>query len=220
MEMGCVLCLVMVVGCSDDDTNNGDAGSTDLSANVDQHSGAFPTPPTIGAQIDRMGRAGINTALTDPFFDETSTTATAMHHAKQDQYNQASDPTMWLQFSSEITASLGVFDALDDVCGNQLAFGALNMPAYTTLTTVLTNDELAVFSGTASCTNYLAVEAATLGGSTPTDCGGRTPLENTVDVTFGVLAAFPPPPGITNGITSDATPGISTTAFPYLAPPN
>ena len=44
----------MLAGCSSDDNNEGN-----------------PPPPSLGAvQIDRMGRSGVNTALTNPFFRE------------------------------------------------------------------------------------------------------------------------------------------------------
>ena len=44
---------VVLTGCGSDDNNP-------------------PPPPSVGTvQIDRMGRAGVNTALTNPFFRET-----------------------------------------------------------------------------------------------------------------------------------------------------
>jgi hypothetical protein len=50
--------------------------------------------PQLGLQIDRLGRAGVNTALTDPFWDDAVQTL-ADHKIKQDTYNQASNPATW-----------------------------------------------------------------------------------------------------------------------------
>ena len=63
-------------GCDDDTTSGG---------NMDMAASEFPAAPTVGStQLDRMGRAGVNTALTDPFnTDKTD------HEAKQDAYNKA-----------------------------------------------------------------------------------------------------------------------------------
>src|SRR5205823_12683166 len=55
-------------GCDDDVTT---MMNPDLSAS------GFPTAPTIGAQLDRMGRPAINTALTDPFYTDKT-----MHEGK------------------------------------------------------------------------------------------------------------------------------------------
>ena len=62
-------------------------------------------------------------------------------------------------------------------------------------------------------------------GVANTDCGGRTPAENTLDVTYNVLAGtltpatLPANPGpATNGITAPASPPSAT--FPYLATPH
>ncbi|HEY2745945.1 MAG TPA: hypothetical protein VGL86_15020, partial [Polyangia bacterium] len=94
------------VGCDDDTSSKG--GGMDMAASE------FPTAPTIGTtQLDRMGRAGINTALTDPFY--TDKTA---HGVKQDAYNQAPE-SMWPTFTDQFAAALGVLDGLDGICGNQ-----------------------------------------------------------------------------------------------------
>ena len=47
---------------------------------------------------------------------------------------------------------------------------------------------------------------------------GRTPLENSIDVTYSLVAigAFT---GVTNGITSDADGTASLTVFPFLDRP-
>jgi hypothetical protein len=200
--------------------------------------------PLLGAQIDRMGRAGVNTALTDPFWDDGTQTDTD-HRIKLDKYNAANNPATWKDVelapgkktSDLIKGNLAVYDALsgtgngtmtDDGCGSQLAFGAnyrgTVYPNYTLLTTVLTDDRLYVNTGSGTCSTYLAVEAAELGIAN-TDCGGRTPTYNTIDITYSALAtttavcttACP----VSSGVTADADKGAgySETAFPFLGTP-
>ena len=203
--------------CGDDDNGTTKDGSVDqavpnMDAGVDAATGDggsnFPAPPALGAQVDRMGRAGINTALTDPFWDNGDTSAAETHHAKQDAYNAESNPASWgaLKLSAgagaktvieTFRANLAVYDALDgtsdglmagDGCGNQLAYGANGNPDYATLATVLSNDVLFVNTGSGTCTTYLAVEASALGIANA-DCGGRTPTYDTIDITYSALAS-------------------------------
>src|SRR5436309_9004697 len=84
-----------------------------------------PPPPRVGAvQIDRMGRAGVNTALTNPFFDPSVPAQEMMHEAVQDEYNGAADPAQWAtMFAAEIAGNLAILDSLDRNCGNQLLAG-------------------------------------------------------------------------------------------------
>ena len=187
------------VGC-DDDTSKG--GTMDMAASE------FPTAPTIGTtQLDRMGRAGVNTALTDPFY--TDKTA---HGVKQDAYNQAPQ-SMWPTFADQFATALGVFDGLDGICGNQplAATSAGDGGAageYGALAGILANDQLLLDTTVASCDptkNYLAVEVGVILSSPPTSCGGRTPLDDAIDVTYaalsgGILSMVP----VVNGVTADA----------------
>src|SRR5438046_8828801 len=97
-----VLCFaVVLIGCGSDDNN--------------------PPPPSVGAvQIDRMGRAGVNTALTNPFFRESVASEESRHEAILDDYNAANNPTQWVAlFSAEIAAHLAILDRLDRVWGKQ-----------------------------------------------------------------------------------------------------
>src|SRR5215471_11148956 len=66
-----------------------------------------PPPPAVGAdQIDRMGRAGVNTALTNPFFDPSVTSQEDMHGAIQDEYNGSTSPAAWSgMFAAEIAGN-------------------------------------------------------------------------------------------------------------------
>ena len=51
---------------------------------------------TLDQQIDRMGRAGINTAATAPFFRESVAEEQELHDEVSDAYNSASDPDEWV----------------------------------------------------------------------------------------------------------------------------
>lgn len=171
----------------------------------------FPPAPALGTQIDRMGRPGVSTALIAPF--EANATAKG---TKKDDYN-AAGPDTWDTFAAEISANLAIYDALDTVCGNQLAAGATATAGrYGTLGVVLSNDRLWVNTASTTCTTYLAVEANATGILANTDCGGRRFGYDVIDTTFSVLAvgAFG---GVTDGIAADdGTPG---TTFPFLAAP-
>ena len=175
-----------------------------------------PPVPTLGAtQVDRMGRAGVNTALTDPFDIETTTPDMV-----KATYNAAKDSTQWVsQFKPLIAKNLAILDSLDTVCGNQLLAGASAVAGrYDTLASVLADDRLYVRTDKTTCTTYLGVEANAVGIAN-NDCGGRTPLYNTIDVTYSALAigAFS---GVTNGFTSDSEGNSNATTFPFLGNPN
>ncbi len=196
-----ILCTAVVLtGCGSDDSN--------------------PPPPRVGAvQIDRMGRAGVNTALTNPFFRESVASEESRHESILDDYNAANDPSQWVaRFSSLIAPNLAILDGLDGVCGNQVLAGPAPVAGrYKALADILADDQLYVNTASGTCEQYLAVEAKAL-GITNTDCGGRTPLENTIDVTYSVVAVGALS-GVTNGVTSDADGTASLTVFPFLDRP-
>jgi hypothetical protein len=224
-------------GATTSDGGAGDGGTT--------CGATSPTcAPALGAQIDRLGRPAVNTALTDPFWNDGTQTLEE-HHAKQDKYNEASNPATWgsvelapgKTVTAAIKGSLAAYDALDgtsdgtmanDGCGNQLAFGATYKgtayPDYTLLTTVLTDDRLYLNTASGTCSTYLAVEANEL-GVTNTDCGGRTPSYNTVDITYSALvtghAVCTTMCDVSNGVVSDPDKGagLSETTFPFLGAP-
>jgi hypothetical protein len=181
-----------------------------------------PAPPAInlGQQIDRMGRAGVNTATTAPFFRETVEEEQQAHDAVSDAYNSASDPSKWNDlFGERIAGNIAILDSLDTVCGNQLLAGDDAVAGrYDALAGVLADDQLYVNTDSGTCQQYLAVEGNAV-GIPNTDCGGRTPLEDTIDVTYSVLA-IGALTGVDDGIPKDADGTASLTAFPYLDTPN
>ena len=73
----------------------------------------IPSPPSIGRQVDRMGRAAIATALISFVSDDLT------RGADLDAYN-AAPPADWVTFQSNIQSHLAVYDGLDGQCGNQL----------------------------------------------------------------------------------------------------
>lgn len=180
--------------------------------------GGPPAPPTLGTQIDRMGRPAINTALNKQF----SPDATARAAAK-DGYNTSSDPTGWIAFAQEFAANLAIIDGLDRNCGNQVLAapavdGGIPPDRYLTLAAALTDDKLYVNSTSGTCTTFLAVEANATGLLVNNDCGGRTPGMDVIDIVYSALAA-----GlgsmVTDGIGADSNPNHSATTFPFLAAP-
>jgi hypothetical protein len=173
--------------------------------------GGRPAPPTLGTQLDRMGRPAINTAL-NHLFDANAATK----GAAKDAYNADNSPANWATYVPQFKSNMAIIDSLDGVCGNQAGYGALGNPDYTTLATVLSADFLWVNTGSTTCTTYLGVELNALGIAN-TDCGGRTPSENTIDETYSLLAVGAAS-GVSNGITAPASPPTAT--FPYFAAPH
>jgi hypothetical protein len=238
--------LVFAVGCSsssagpdaatpgpDAATPGPDASSPGPDAGTDA---GVPPAPTLGAEIDRMGRPAVNTALTDPFNLLLTGGGDGGYsvNAAKDAYNAQGNPAMWATFAPWIAQNLAILDGLDGVCGNQ-AFAAPANPdggippnRYGTLAGVLADDELYVNTtpkmtgGAPVCALYLGVEANATSFFPNMDCGGRTPLENTIDETYQLLAgglSCYVSSCVVNGVTvnPDAT-QASLTAFPYLAP--
>jgi hypothetical protein len=191
-----------------------------LAAACGGSSSSTPPKPALGAtQVDRMGRAGVNTALTNPF---GVTPATQTSDQTKDAYNAVSDPARFGQFKAQIAQNLAILDGLDRTCGNQFAAGTTAAAGrYDALAGVLADDRLYVNSATGTCSTYLAVEAAFVTGGAlgANDCGGRTPTEDVIDETFSLLA-IGAPSGVTDGIDRDAEGGASATTFPFLGSPN
>jgi hypothetical protein len=230
-----LLCAVALAGC------HHDSGAPDA-APPDLIPPPPPAPPSLGQQIDRMGRPAINTALTDPF-DTLGNTITS--DMAKDRYNAAQDPTMWDSMfhgngaqHTWLAGNLAIFDGLDatavpgDGCGTQiLADAALGKGGkrYDALASILADDELYVDTSQKTCGLYLGVEARAGLGLPVMDCGGRTPTEDVIDETYTLLSVGASGIGqgvggftfaVTDGINADAEGAANATTFPFLGTPN
>ena len=166
---------------------------------------ANPPPPTLGAQVDRQGRSVVNTVLNHGFDNNA-----AARGAAKDAYNAAA-PATWASFKAEIAKNLAILDSLDTMCGNQLLAGAtVAAGRYDALAGVLADDQLYVNTATGTCAQYFAVEL----GMT-SDCGGRAPTYDTIDVTLSAVA-IGMPSGVTDGVSADDKTQSNAT-FPFLA---
>jgi hypothetical protein len=172
-----------------------------------------PAAPAIAArQIDRMGRAAIATALISPL------APVAQRGMDRDAYNAAA-PAAWVAFRDNMRGNLAVYDALDTVCGNQLlANAAVTTPSrYDPLANALVDDRLYVNGAGRTCNQYLGVELNATGRLPNSDCGGRTPLYDTIDVTLTAVTANLTV-AVSDGVNSDNV-AQSQTVFPFLAAP-
>ena len=165
-------------------------------------------------QIDRAARPLTGGALLG-----TLATAEVSDRLKED-YN-ATTPQNAAQFVAEIEQSLGLYDAFDGKCGNQLlSAGAAPAPQrYEKLASILADDRLWVNTESTICTQLFGVELASLAGHTEAaiDCGGRTPLYSAANVYRSLLV---------DGTTTSISDGLdrdekrhSDTEFPFLAAP-
>jgi len=240
--------LFALGACGNDNNNTPDAAKS-IDANTSPDAFVTPAAPKIGAQIDRMGRPAINTAL-DHTFDANDTSK----QAAKDAYNAEGDPSKWATTTlgtaqdtipAEFAGNLGVIDALDSSdtqsgCSSNVTKTDPNVrqPLYDTdpvsgagakayggLAGVLADDELYVFTGTGTCTFYLGVEgAAVLGVSPPADCGGRAPTYDVIDISYTALAIGLGPvlanQLVPDGIAADDDPKANDTTFPFLGAPH
>ena len=201
--------------CLGDANGDGDVRIEELITAVNNAlEGCAAASGLLGVQVERMGRAGINTAVTDPFFhDELE------HGLVQNDYNASADPSQWAaQWAARFAGNLAILDSLDRNCGNQLLAGAQPVAGrYDGLAGVLADDRLFINTASGTCQQYLAVEGNAL-GITNDDCGGRTPLEDTIDVSYSVLA-IGALSGVGDGIAHDSDGTASLTEFPFLNDP-
>lgn len=208
------LAAAFLISCGDDKTPAVDAKPADAPADSAPDAFVPPAPPTLGAQIDRMGRPAVNTALNSVL------DADPLKTTKKENYNKASMPGSWLttqldpgvatnNVRAEFAKYIGIFDVIDQGntnipttpqvaqargCGNSALYNpAANPPAiaYFGLATVLADDELYIDTAKGDCTFYLSleVEVATSGGVPHTKCGGRTLTMDVVDISYSLLAA-------------------------------
>lgn len=208
---------VVATSCVGDKDGDGQVRIQELILAVNNAlGGCAPEVPAVGLQIERMGRPAINTALIGPFLDPGGGGARG---ALQDTYNADQHPENWVgNFAAEIASNLAIYDGLDTNCGNQLLAGAAaEAGRYDTLAAVLADDQLYVNTASGVCQMYLAVEANAV-GIPNSDCGGRTPLYDTIDVSYSVLAAGVLS-GIGDGIAMDSDGTASASEFPFFDEP-
>lgn len=181
---------------------------------VDQARNPFPDAPLLGAQLDRVGRPLINLALTNLF---QIVPGEVNVEVSRQLYNDDGDESRWAaQYGHrQLAFNLAVYDAMDQVCGNQpLAdLAAADDTRYDPLALVLADDRLYVNLDVTTCKKYLAVELG------ETDCGGRAPLYDVATATYSLLITGART-GVDGGVAVKAQGTPSSTDFPFLARPN
>jgi hypothetical protein len=168
-----------------------------------------------GKQLDRMARPYVvNTLLgVAPFSTDDAS------GLRREEYNSVL-PSDSVQFVADLQKSLAFQDSLDGECGNQFLAGSQESQVrYEKLARVFADDRLWVNSASHVCTQFFAVEIASLKGQEmlSQDCGGRTPTYDTSN-TWRSLLISGTVAGITDGLDRDEH-APSATAFPFLAPP-
>lgn len=184
----------------------------------------FPPAPDLGAvQLDRMGRAAVNTALNETFVKTIGGIGASENIAREmaeDDYNATKDATLWdTKFKATAAVQLAILDGLDGTCGNQplaCTNGSPNAMCYGGLAGVLVNDRLWATTNYTSCQSYLGVEVKVLNPAAPVDCGGRRPADDVIATTYTVLSGATST--FDDGIT--APNGLHPDTFPYFAPVN
>ncbi|WP_460710152.1 hypothetical protein [Lysobacter terrae] len=162
-----------------------------------------------GPRLDRMGRTLTGNALLGLFDAEEYA------DRRKEEYNRAAQKD-WESFVPDIQKSLAMYDAFDGVCGNQwLASRRATPDRYLALARLLADDRLWVDTRRKACTRYMAVEQSQ--GARTTDCGGRTPVGDAVDV-YRSLLVNGAETGVEDGVVQDDK-VHSTVDFPFLAAP-
>jgi len=209
---------------------------------------AFPPPPELGAQIDRMGRPAINTALTGAFvqFNGAGNKVAAnsvVRAGLQDDYNQDTAQADWADtYGTLFAANLAILDALDtgldlgagiqtnaQACTNQFgSLGSLSDPDNYDLLGgfVLPNDRLWMNTGGTDCS--AESPASPLEGYLAVELDAQgAPLENTgcggrrpIDDVIQTTYSAVAIGGIAGFDDGIAArPGQHPATFPYLASP-
>ena len=197
------------VAADTDDTSDTDVvADTDVTSDTDV---AAPAKPLLGAQIDRVGRPGVSTILVDAFNEGV------MADLTRDNYNRDAATSSWASsWSEKIRTSAAIWDAMDTICGNSA--GASGAPAsastYNGTAALFADDQLYVDAGGTGCTQYMAVELASLGQFSDGSCGGRIPAYDTTDVTLSLLIL-----GSESGLVDGVSLSAGSETFPFLADP-
>jgi hypothetical protein len=171
--------------------------------------------PTLGRPIERTARPLIKNALVGgPLAPD------AVSNGRKEAYNRVGRDG-WTQFSRDIERTLGLYDGFDGECGNQWLADTKADPhkRYRKLAMLLADDRIWVNSGSASCTQFMAVEFTALStpGALAGDCGGRT-LNYDASNVFRSLLIDGTTKGGVDGLRRDEK-VHSTTDFPFVAAP-
>jgi hypothetical protein len=168
--------------------------------------------------LDRMARPFVaNTLLgVSPFSPD------APSGAERERFNTAPGQA-GTAFAARIARSLGFQDGLDGICGNQFLAGKAPVsPArYQALARTFADDRLWVNSTARSCTQFFAVELASLAGlkAYDADCGGRSPVYDTPNMWRSLLIGGTTAVVAWDGLSRDEHVPSGTT-FPFLAAPD
>lgn len=198
-----------VVGDRDGDGPDTDGVDTDTNVAADTDLPG-PAKPILGAQLDRVGRPGVNSMLNSTFTPELE-----HQDAFRDAYNADADSWAWSLHASNFGLTLRKLDALDGTCGNQIGASEQSTGAtYTLMAGVFADDRVYVNAAGLACAEVLAVELNSLGLRTSADCGGRPMGVDVLDTLLGFWIT-----GLATG-TGDGIPVSQPTPdFPYLAAP-
>jgi len=173
----------------------------------------WATTASSERQIDRAGRVLTGNALLGTIAggDESN--------RLKEAYNAAT-PADGERFVAEIEKGLALYDGFDGLCGNQLLAGSRAEPhRYRALARMLADDRLWLNSAAPVCTTLMSVETAALAGwSTASDCGGRAPSYNAVNLYRSLLVAGDYT-AISDGLSRDEK-TLSDADFPFLSPPS
>ena len=193
------IACVALGSCKDDEGTEGALGKAN--------------PPDIGERIDRAGRPAITAALISTFSPQGRATV-------RDAYNRSGQLNE--DFLETIEGSLGVLDALNNVCGDQLLANVApeDEPRYAPLATVLLDDQLYVHGNRVGAPSiYLGLEAEFVIGADAISGGGggRTPGYDVIERSYSVLAAGELT-GVDDGVGEDDE-THDPDEFPFLAEP-
>jgi hypothetical protein len=174
------------------------------------------TTSSGGKRLDHMGRPFVaNTLLgAAPFSTDDQS------GRRRQEFNEASAESS-ARFVPDLQTSLAFQDSLDGRCGNAMLTTPKDSPSrYRALAQLFADDRLWVNSASSVCTQFFAVETATLAGekAARNDCGGRAPTYDAPNVWRSLVIAGATT-GVSDGLHQDEHPP-SATVFPFLAPPD
>jgi hypothetical protein len=176
--------------------------------------GVWASTASAERQIDRAGRPLTGNAL-------LGTLATADESDRLKEAWNAATPADGPRFAPEIGKWLGLYDAFDGQCGNQLLAepGPVSANRYRSMAALLADDRLWVNSASHECGQFFAVELAALAGrfDLERDCGGRTPLTSAANVWRSLLVDATVG-SVDDGVSRDER-EHSVSIFPFLAAP-